>query len=182
MNGAKNLNRRKSLLALAALNVAIGAASPHATAKTSPARAVVVKPLSFVKIDNLDFGQIIPSNGQSLVTLSPSSLRTKTGNIVLVGSKHKAAAFAGFGTQNQTITISIGANQIFITGPGAQMRVDQWRIGSTPATALTSNPQAFFIGSTTGAFQFTVGARLRVNSNQAPGNYTGNWIINLNYQ
>ena len=182
MDGAKNLNLRKSLLSLAALCVAAGLASPHAMAGTSPARAVVVKRLSFVKVDNLHFGQIIPSSGQSLIVLSPTSVRTKTGNVVLVGSKHKAAAFAGFGAQNQTVTISIGATQIFITGPGTQMRVDQWTIGSTPATALTTNPQAFFIGSATGAFQFTVGARLRVNSNQAPGNYTGNWIINLNYQ
>lgn len=77
--------------------------------------------------------------------------------------------------------VSLGANSIFITGPGAPMRVRTFVIGSTPTAVITTTPTRFRIGAVNGIFNFPIGATLEVGANQAAGTYTGNWTITLNY-
>ena len=169
MNGAKLYRQLK--LAIAACGIsAMGA------------EAVVVTPLSFIEVGDLKFGTIIPSTTSGgNVVLAPNGTRTATNGIILVGNSHEVAEFAGQGTQNQIVDISVGANTIWLTGPGPRMRVRRFTIGSTPTTILTTNPQFFRIGSPTGIFRFPVGAELRVRRNQPAGLYTGTWDITLNY-
>jgi Domain of unknown function (DUF4402) len=139
--------------------------------------------LSFVKVDDLDMGYMIPSNQAGNVILLPNGTRTATNGITLVGAQHQTAKFAGYGRSGQAVSVSLGANQIFLTGPGPRMRLRNFTIGSTPtAQVLSTNPRTFTIGSTTGAFQFPIGAELRVGANQPVGVYTGTWTITLNYQ
>lgn len=158
------------------------AASPAiADTETGNAEITIVRPLSFVIDDNLDFGSLIPSNVAGIVTMTPTGVRTATNGIVLVGGGHKAASFAGQGTFNQRVDVSLGANSIFITGPGAPMRVRTFVIGSTPTAVLTTTPNRFRIAALNGVFNFPIGATLEVGANQAPGFYRGNWSITLNY-
>jgi hypothetical protein len=182
MNGAKSFGFKKKAVAIAALCAALASAPAPVAAKTATSKAVVVTPLSFVKVADLNFGQMLASNQAGTVILSPTGGRTATNGIVLVGNKHHAASFAGYGAYLQNVSISVGANQIFITGPGTRMRVRNFTIGSTPAAVLTTTRRNFYIGSGNGTFAFPVGAELAVGANQAPGVYTGTWTINLNYQ
>ncbi len=183
MCGAKLLGRLRLGAAIAAgalLSVAVPA---QAETGQVGGEAVVVTPLSFIEVNDLKFGAIIPSttaNGN--VVLAPDGTRTSTNGIILVGSSHQAAEFAGQGTFGQLVDISVGANTIWLTGPGPRLRVRRFTIGSTPTTTLTTNPRTFFIGSPTGIFRFPVGAELRVRRNQPAGLYTGTWDITLNYQ
>jgi hypothetical protein len=62
------------------------------------------------------------------------------------------------------------------------MIVDTFTVSSTPVTNLTTVPTLYRISSSTGIFQFGLGARLRVGANQAPGNYTGTFRLTLIYQ
>lgn len=142
----------------------------------------VVTPLSFIQTEELHFGQIFASNAAGTVTVAPDGTRTRTGGVTLFGSTHQAAEFAGMGTVNQRVQVSLGSNTIFLTGPGVRMRARTFVIGSTPTATLTTTPRVFRIASPTGAFRFPVGATLEVGANQAPGTYTGIWTITLNYQ
>lgn len=182
MCGAKFIRRLR--LAIAAFGfTTLGIAMP-AQAGSSPqgSEAVVVTPLSFIEVNDLKFGTIIPSTTSGgNVLLTPDGTRTATGGIILIGNSHQTAEFAGQGTQDQIVDISVGANTIWLTGPGPRMRVRRFRIGSTPTTTLTTNPQYFRISSPTGIFRFPVGAELRVRQNQPAGLYTGTWDITLNY-
>ncbi len=180
MNGAKikGLYRLGVVAAVALL----GASPAFADTEVATAEVTIVRPLSFVIDDNLDFGNVIRGTTAGTVTVAPDGTRTKTGGPILAnGGGHKPASFAGRGTNNQRVDISLGANSIFITGPGVPMRVHTFLLGSTPTAVLTTNPQRFRINSTTGVFGFPVGATLDVGANQAPGAYTGTWNITLNY-
>lgn len=182
MNGANPIRWLKRLLLACALTNGISAFSAPVYSKQGTAETVVVTRLSFVKVDDLDMGYIIPSNRNGDVILNPDGTRTATNGITLVGAKHQTAKFAGYGRTGQIVSVSLGANQIFLTGPGPRMRLRNFIMGSTPTVQLATNPRLFRIASTTGAFQFPVGAELRVGANQPVGVYTGNWTITLNYQ
>jgi spore coat protein U-like protein len=183
MRGAKSVKwLTGSVVGTAAM---LGLAAPAFAVpdtETADAQVAVVRPLEFISVENLNFGSIIRSTTAGTVIVAPNGTRTKTGTIILQGNAHQPARFAGMGTNNQQVDISLGANQIFITGPGAPMRVHTFVIGSTPTAVLTSVPRRFGIASSTGIFSFPVGATLDVGANQTPGTYTGTWTITLNYQ
>ncbi|HMO74028.1 MAG TPA: DUF4402 domain-containing protein [Sphingopyxis sp.] len=170
-------------LAAFALLLAPTAASP-ALAQASAqgeAEAIVLRPLSFFKANDLDFGDIIASGTAGTVRIAPDGSRSSTGGVTLAGGGGEPARFAGLGTYNQNVMISLSANQIWITGPGQQMRVRNFEIGSTPTAILSTTPTRFRIATTLGNFNFPVGATLDVNAGQAPGDYSGTFTITLNY-
>ena len=164
--------------------IAVFAANAPAFAKqrVADAQIAVVRPLEFIKVENLDFGKVIRATTAGTVTIAPDGSRTKTGNVILIGTGFQPAKFAGMGSNNQRVDISIGPANVFATGPGAPMRVRTFIMGSTPTAVLTTTPQRFRINSTTGIFTFPVGATLEVGANQTPGTYNGTWTITLNYQ
>jgi Domain of unknown function (DUF4402) len=153
-----------------------------AAQKTGQAQVVIVTPLSFVTVSNLNFGKLIASNQAGTVTLSPANVRTVTNGIIPIGNGTQIARFAGFGRSGQNVDISISSNTIFLTGPGTRMRVRDFVIGSTPTAVLSTVPRRFRIASTNGAFTFPIGATLEVGANQAPGVYNGTYQITLQYQ
>lgn len=169
-----------ALLASAAATVPAAHAQQADT--DASANAIILQPLSFFKVDDLNFGDIVPNpTAAGTVRLFPDGSRTATNGIVLAGSTHAPARFAGLGTRNQQVTISLGANSIWITGPGPRMRVRTFEIGSTPTAILSTTPLRFRITSTTGAFNFPLGAILEVGANQPEGEYSGTFTVNLNY-
>lgn len=173
---------RRGLVAIALAFAPFAAPSAHAQNNTQgEAEAIVLRPLSFFKVNDLDFGDIIASTTAGTVRLYPDGSRTRTGGVTLAGSDGEPARFAGLGSYNREVNISLGANQIWITGPGAQMRVRNFEIGSTPTAILSTSPTRFRIANALGNYNFPVGATLDVNANQAPGDYSGTFTITLNY-
>ena len=166
-----------------ALLLAPAAASPALaqTGAQSQADAIVLRPLSFFRVNDLDFGSIIASGSAGTVRLAPDGTRTRTGGATLVGNDGEPARFAGLGTPNRQVNISLGSNSIWITGPGQRMRVRDFEIGSTPTAILSTTPTRFTIASALGNYNFPVGATLEVGANQAPGDYAGTFTITLNY-
>lgn len=143
--------------------------------------AIVLRPLSFFKVNDLDFGDIIASGTAGTVRIAPDGARTRTGGATLAGNSGEPARFAGLGTPNRQVNISLGANSIFITGPGTRMRVRDFEIGSTPTAILSTTPTRFTIATAIGNYNFPVGATLEVGANQTPGDYAGTFTITLNY-
>ncbi|MDE2596742.1 MAG: DUF4402 domain-containing protein [Sphingomonadales bacterium] len=150
---------------------------------TAGARAVIVTKLSFIKVNDLDFGKIVAGNTAGTLVLSPFNVRTVTGGVRAALSTSRPAVFAGFGTLNQNLTIAMSANSVVLRRAGGTqtMTMDTFVIGSTPTATITTAPTTFYIGSANGQFQFPVGATLRVGANQTPGVYSGTFSITLNY-
>jgi hypothetical protein len=166
----------------ACLSLAASPAFADTLVKTGNAEALIVQRLSFVKDDDLNFGRIFPSTTAGTVVLAPDGTRTADNGIILAGSTHLPARFAGRGRRNQFVTVSLSTSSILINGPGASMTVRDFVIGSNPTVVLGTAPLRFRIASTSGIFAFPVGATLDVGANQAAGKYTGNWNITLDYQ
>jgi Domain of unknown function (DUF4402) len=182
MNGAQNSKLVKAIMLSAAI-LSSGAATPaFAGTKQGQSTVAIVRPLSFFITDQLDFGKIFAGTTAGTVILAPTGVRTKTGGVTLVGNTQQVAVFAGQGSNNQNVDISMGANTINLTGPGAPMQVRTWVIGSTPTAILTTAPLRFRINSATGIFAFPLGATLAVGANQTPGTYTGTYSVTLQYQ
>ncbi len=170
-----------AMLSAAALaQPAVVQAQPTAT--QASANSVILHQLSFIKTGDLDFGDIVVGASGGTVRLYPNGTRTTTGSVSTVGTTQQPATFSGAGTVNQQVLISLSANSIQLTGPGAPMTVSNFEIGSSPSAILSTSPQRFRISSANGVFAFPVGATLTVNANQAPGSYAGTWQITLNYQ
>lgn len=172
------------LFALAATGLAAcaGTGVSAQTTQQSQLRTIVLHQLSFIRVQDMEFGDIIPGATAGVVRLFPNGTRTATGGVVLIGSSHQPARFAGKGSFNQQVLISLSSNTIQLTGPGAPMTLSQFEIGSTPTAILTTTPRRFRISAANGLFNFPVGGRLAVGANQAAGTYSGNFNITLNYQ
>ena len=170
-------------LAIFALLFAPAAASPALAQNNGQgqAEAIVLRPLSFFKVGDLDFGDIIASGTAGTVRVAPDGARTRTGGATLAGSGGEPARFAGLGSFNRQVNISLGANSIWITGPGTRMRVRDFEIGSTPTAILSTSPTRFRITSALGNYNFPIGATLEVGANQAPGDYSGSFTVTLDY-
>lgn len=152
---------------------------------SATAEAVIVANLTFIKVDDLAFGKVVPGTTAGTVVLAPAGTRAATGGVRLAtGGLVQPAAFAGKGSFGQQVTIRITSNSITLNrvGGGGTMTVDSFIIGSTPTAPITTAPRTFRIGSSTGIFRFPLGATLRVKANQAPGTYVGSFTITLNYQ
>jgi Domain of unknown function (DUF4402) len=146
-------------------------------------KVVIVSSLSFLSVEELEFGNILPSVAAGTVVVSPANVRTRTGGVTLVGGLVQPARFAGRGSFNQIVQISLGAPNFTLTrsGGGGTMQLDTIVIGSTPTAVLTPVPRTFRIASPTGIFNFPIGGTLRVKANQAPGDYSGTITLTLNY-
>ncbi len=182
MNRAQNRKWAKAAIASAAI-LSCGTAAPAFAGTTAvQGEVAIVRPLSFFITDQLDFGKVLASATAGTVVLAPNGVRTATGGVTLVGNTQQVAIFAGQGTNNQNVDISMGTNTINLTGPGTPMQVSTWVIGSTPSAFLTTAPLRFRIVSPTGVFAFPLGASLAVGANQTPGVYTGTYSVTLQYQ
>ncbi|MEQ1509944.1 MAG: DUF4402 domain-containing protein [Sphingopyxis sp.] len=158
-----------------------GTSAYAGTTQQGATETVVLRQLSFIRVDDMNFGDLIPGPTAGTVRLLPNGTRTRTGGVTLVGSSHQPARFAGKGSFNQQVLISLSSNTIQLTGPGAPMTVSLFEIGSTPTAILTTTPRRFRITSASGIFAFPVGASLGVGANQAAGVYSGTFSITLNY-
>lgn len=156
----------------------------HAGQANGRAEIAVLQTLSFIKIDDLEFGNIIAGPTAGTVTISPFGARSTTGPVTVVGGGFQQAQFGGRGAPNQNVLISMTTNTVTLRrSVGTQtMIANTFIIGSSPTQTLNTTPRLFRISSPTGVFQFGVGARLNVGANQAPGSYSGTFRLTLIYQ
>jgi spore coat protein U-like protein len=180
MRGAKSLWAAKygSALAVIAMIPSIAQADTF----SGDAQISILRPLSFIQVENLDFGSIISGTSAGTVTLSPTNVRSATGGVVLKGAGFQTARFAGMGSQNQRVRIRITPNSILLTGPGPSMTVDNFTINPGTTLLQTGNSPNYRIQPANGIFWFTVGGRLNVGANQPSGSYFGTFTATLDYQ
>jgi hypothetical protein len=177
----------KAVLVLAAAIFAtadpVSALTPDS--ETADAQVAIVTPGQFIKVEDLNFGVLLSGGSAGTVVVTPAGARTSTGGVTLVGNSHNPAEFAGRkpGNGNSPVRISVASDTIALTGPGAPMTVRLFNGNLNPSRTLSTNPRNFQVqGQANGTFELKIGATLDVNANQAPGVYTGNWAITLDFQ
>lgn len=169
-----------------ALLMAPGQAFAQNATFTTDVEALLVRPLTITKVNDLDFGDLVVTTGGTVV-LAPTSTATctPTGGVIHSG-ECEAATFAGLGVDGQRVRVRRPAGRtITLTGPGADMTVTDITIFSdSTLTPAQSNPQweRFFVNAADGAFFFRIGGTLNVNASQAGGVYTGTFDVRLDYQ
>lgn len=173
------------LAAMAALCLAPQAALAQSITNVE-ARANLVAPLSLLKLSDMDFGDLIVTTGGTVVLIpDPVTTCVTTGGVIHT-QECQAATFAGLGASGQRLRVRRPIERtITLTGPGADMIVTDLTIsGGATLTPVRSNPnwERFLINTLDGSFIFRVGGTLNVNANQAPGIYTGNFDIRIDYQ
>lgn len=169
-----------ALLALAPANSALA----QTVSANSEASIVIVRPLTLVKSQDLDFGRIAPSATGGTVTLNPDALTCAvSGGLVHVGVC-QPAEFAGMGAHRMIVRIRV-PRTVTLTGPGTAMTVTRFRLDTTPDLSAVGGTgggrRRYRIEPNTGIFTFRVGGRLNVNANQASGVYTGTFNVTVQY-
>ncbi|NJM51197.1 MAG: DUF4402 domain-containing protein [Sphingomonadales bacterium] len=162
------------------------AANGQGTTKTT-----LVRPMTLVKVADLDMGRILPGPAASTVTVDVNGTRTKTGPATLIGTDFQPARFAGEGDPNGPSTGGFGRaritlpNQIFLTGPGPQMRLNNFRFGPdslvAPSIIQNGNSPNIRLTRPDRVFGFVVGGTLAVGANQPGGIYTGTFTVTVDY-
>jgi hypothetical protein len=145
----------------------------HAVTASANATADVVTPIAITKNADMAFGKFIAGTGGT-VTMATTGTRTAGGAVTLFnqGSTSNAASFAVAGEGTYTYAITLPANSTVNVSDGASHTM--------AVNSFVSNPSGTGI-LTAGAQTLLVGATLTVASGQAPGNYTGTFNVNVDY-
>lgn len=183
---AKAWLRAAGTLALIGSALAAPVTAQAQSDQTTGTRVSLIEPLTITKLSDLDFGDLVPGSGGTVVlTSTPTQTCTTTGGVIHA-AECQAATFGGSGATGQRVRIRRPIGRIItLTGPGADMTVTDITINGDPSlTATQSNPnfERFRINSADGTFIFRVGGTLNVGANQEPGIYTGTFDIRLDYQ
>jgi len=169
----------KSLLAPAlAAALLLAAPSPlRAAPVTASAQGetIILKPLTLLKIEDLDFGVLFPSATAGTATLDPvSGAVTATGGILTGPQPTSAAEFMGAGTRRRPVILRVPNSPITLTRVGGTetMTVSNFTLDGSQVRFITPFE----------AFSFKVGGRLNVGANQADGTYVGTFDVTAQYQ
>jgi len=171
------MNRFASLLPPALAALLLAAPAPlRAQAAVTPTQAevAVLRPLTLLKRDDLDFGALYASATAGTATLDPFTGAVATaGGVTLAPGAPMAASFIGAGTRRTPVIIRLPRNPITLTRSGGTetMTVSDW---------TTDGPRTRVIDAYE-ALEFKVGARLYVGANQADGTYVGNFDVTVVY-
>ena len=163
---------------LAAALAALVGATPSLAAPVSPARqaeaqSIVLRPLSLLKVDDMDFGWLTVTTAGTAVLNPFTGAVTTTGGVLAVDGSPQRARFTGAASRNTPIKIRIPARPTILTRQGGTetMSLSAWTLDG-PADRKTGVDRAF---------DFYVGGTLTVGANQADGLYVGTFDVEVQY-
>jgi hypothetical protein len=168
---------RSLLLPLAAALFALGAtparAAPVSPAQQAEAQAIILRPLTLLKVDDLDFGWLTAAGAGTAVLDPVTGAVTTTGGVLAVGGAPMAASFVGAASRNTPVKIRIPNRPITLTRQGGTetMTLSGWTL-DRPADLKTGPDRAF---------TFRVGGTLTLAAGQADGLYTGTFLVEVQY-
>ena len=144
-------------------------------------RAIILRPNTLVKVEDLDFGSMISGPTAGTVTISAlSGARTTTGGVTPVGGTTQRAEFQGTG--GAVLIIITGSNSATLArvgGGGPNMTASLTRARQTAGGPVALPNTAIVFG---GGFRiYYVGGTLTVPANQPPGDYAGSFTMTVNY-
>lgn len=135
--------------------------------------SALAAPISIVNTDALAFGKFAAGSGGT-VLVSTSGARSASGGVVLLSSSAGAAArFQVSGDPNLTYAITLPADGEVALANGSGQSMALSNFASSPAG--TGQLDA------SGKQMLSVGARLQVGANQPRGDYSGSFVVYVDY-
>lgn len=163
------------LLAAALLSAAPALA--HAQTAAGPvesaASTIILRPVTVLKIDDLDFGAVVVAGAGTIVLDPVTGLVSATGGVVPVSGTPHAAHFVGAASGNSVVNIKIPKQPVTLT-----------RISGTETMTLTSltldSPDKRTMARSE-SFEFKVGGTVNIAAGQAEGTYAGTFTVLVQY-
>jgi hypothetical protein len=150
-------------------------AAPVAATPQAKGKALILRPLSFVRVTDLDFGTVVSSSVAGTVTINPSTgARSIAGGLTAMpAGPGSRGYFAGAGSASQQVIISMTPATALTNTNGDTIAVAVMFLDG--ATTRTIHPTAltFFVG---------VGGAILVAANQPDGDYESTFEITADYQ
>ncbi len=139
----------------------------------STAAAPSPPPKVIVNTSSMGFGRFVAASGGT-IKLDVFGARTRTGGVVLLASNASPARFSilGIGNDHRVYVLTLPPDGSVVLRAGVNQMVLSQFVSNTPAGGLLP----------AGTHNISVGARLQVAPNQAPGNYSGTFRVTLEYQ
>ena len=161
-----------SLAATALFATAAEAATP---ATQADGQALILVPLTLTKLDDLDFGSVIPSTVPGTVTINAATgARTFLGGVTGVPSDAGFRAyFAGAGTPSQQVLVALSPPVSLTSGAGDTIPVLGLTLDGAPMRTIDPVTRTFFVG---------VGGTLQIAANQPEGIYSADFWVTAVYQ
>jgi hypothetical protein len=146
-------------------------AAPIPATTDASGKALILIPLTLTKIDDLDFGTVIPSAASGTISIAPDgSGQSTTGGVTPVASVPGArGVFAGAGSPNQQVSMFLAPPASLSDGAGHSMTIS---MNLETSSVTIDNTRAFFVG---------VGGTVNVGANQAEGLYSGTFTVLAQY-
>lgn len=155
-------------------------------ARAAPARgqagaeAVILRPFTIVKTEDLLFGNMATSNIQGTVVINPNTGAVTHTNVTGLGGTIQAAQAVGYGTPGSLVWVrwSTQAFTLARVGGGASMTVSQLRTNCVLFCFAGSDPR---IVPANGFLDVRFGGQLNVGANQPDGEYVGSFAVTIDY-
>jgi hypothetical protein len=165
--------RCRIIVACALTSAVLATGGAQAATQAGSAKVITLKPLSIVKLRDLDFGRLAAGTTAGTVVIDPTTdARSTTGGVLAAGGTPLAAQFYTYATGNQTLQVTRGALPVLNrAGGGATMNVTQ----------LTLNGPVLRVIGAAGLLDLRVGGTLAVAATQLDGNYSGTFDITVTY-
>ena len=159
------------------------AADGNPAQETGDSKVIILNPLSFITIEELDFGSVIvPASGNGTVTIDPLTGTPAYSNIDFVSGVANApqrGRFIGSGSANQVVYVTTTLPTILEKSPGGpsvpvNLRLDR-NANSMGAYMYVVDP--LFL-----TFEIGIGGTLTVPQGTEPGNYSATFDVTATYQ
>ena len=162
-------------LAAVALAAIPAQAAPVAATTDADGRALVLIPLTLTKIDDLEFGTLVPSSAPGTVSINAATgARTVGGGVTGVASDAgNRAYFGGAGSPSQQVLIAISPPVELTNATGDTIQVLGMTLDGPAMRTIDPVSRAFFVG---------VGGTLQIDADQPEGDYNADFSVTAIYQ
>ena len=177
------------LLKGAALAAAALCCAPAVAADGNPAqeagdsKVIILNPLSFLTIEDLDFGSVIvPASGNGTVVIDPLSGAPAYANLDYVAGTANApqrGRFLGSGSANQVVHVTTTLPTILEKAPGGPSVPVDLILDRAPDG---SGVYVYNVDPVSLTFEIGVGGTLTVPTGTEPGNYSAMFDVTATYQ
>jgi len=148
-------------------------AAPVASAVSAQGQAILLRPLTLIKLEDMDFATLTVTTGGT-ATIDPiSGQMTVSGGLLHLMGTPSPARYAGAGSKQTVVNIRIPKQPVLIRRVGGTetLSVSTFTLDGQDKRNLAQQPSFFF----------AVGARLTVPAGTVDGVYTGEFDVTVQY-
>ncbi len=177
MVGTNNLKQWGVALIVGASLLMASSPGLAQVAATNPpqARGLILRPLTLTRIQNLDFGTLIPSATSGSVSINATTgARTTFGGVTgLPSAMPRQARFGGAGTPGQQVLVMVVPPAVLTNSvTGDTIDVLAMPLDGSPVRTISAE-RTFFVG---------VGGVISIAANQPDGVYSAEFEVIAQYQ